>query len=94
MRKSEIFRPLHYQGWHITGSTEDFCTTSNAEMPLRKTVKLVQSSVKTCSWYFRCIPNFIQIINALTDLTKKKAKWKRGKEQENVFQALKLSLNN
>ncbi|GFT80889.1 transposon Tf2-6 polyprotein [Trichonephila clavipes] len=55
-------------------------------------VKQVQSFVQTCSWYRRYIPNFSQIAKPLTDLTKKKAMWKWGSEQEEAFRDLKVKL--
>ncbi|GFU72012.1 retrovirus-related Pol polyprotein from transposon 297 [Trichonephila clavipes] len=78
-------KKVKYLGHYITKegiSVDPQKTAAIADMSSPTSVKQVQSFVQTCSWYRRYIPNFSQIAKPLTDLTKKKAMWKWGSEQD------------
>jgi hypothetical protein len=62
------------------------------KIPPPKNVKEVQSFLQTCSWFRRYIQNFAELSRPLSDLTKKKALWTWGFEQQNAFENLKNCL--
>ena len=62
------------------------------ELPHPNNLKNLLSFVQTCSWYRRFIPNFAQISQPLTLLSKKNVKWNWGSEQSDAFNVLKQLL--
>lgn len=62
------------------------------EIPPPTNVKKLQSFLQTCSWFRRYIPDFANISRPLSNLTKKKAQWEWGLDQQNAFQTLKNCL--
>lgn len=56
-------------------------------------VKELQSFLQTGSWFRRFIPNFAAVARPLSDLTKKKAIWKWGDEQQEAFNKIKMLLS-
>ena len=57
-----------------------------------KSVKDVRAFVGLCSYYRRFVPNFAQIANPLTELTKKNVTFVWGTEQQKAFDSLKSAL--
>ncbi|GFT01023.1 retrovirus-related Pol polyprotein from transposon 297 [Trichonephila clavipes] len=67
-------------------------TSAILGIPPPENVKQLQSFLQTCSWYRKFIDNFSEIARPLSNLTKKKAFWKRSAEEEKAFQTLKQCL--
>lgn len=61
--------------------------------PMPKNLKQLMSFLQTCSWFRRFIPDFSKISKSLSNLTRKKATWKWGKEEECAFNKLKELLS-
>ncbi|GBP68445.1 Retrovirus-related Pol polyprotein from transposon 17.6 [Eumeta japonica] len=53
------------------------------------TVKHLKSFLQTCSWFRKFVPNFSQIAQPLTMLTKKNQSWKWEEAQRTAFHELK-----
>ncbi|KAJ0171192.1 hypothetical protein K1T71_013391 [Dendrolimus kikuchii] len=62
------------------------------QSPAPKNLKHLMTFLQTCSWFRRFIPNFSEISEPLTRLTRKKAEWVWKNEQETAFQQLKTRL--
>ncbi|GBP20017.1 Retrovirus-related Pol polyprotein from transposon 17.6 [Eumeta japonica] len=56
------------------------------------TVKHLKSVLQTCSWFRKFVPNFSQVAQPLTMLTKKNQSWKWEEAQRTAFHELKRSL--
>ena len=61
-------------------------------LPVPTCVKEVRSFVGMCSYYRRFIPNFFQIAEPITDLTRKYAHFKWTDVHQTAFQFIKNSL--
>lgn len=59
------------------------------EMKPPRTLKHLQSFLQTCSWYRKFIPNFSQVAQPLTMLTRRKQVWCWKDKQEEAFRKLK-----
>lgn len=59
------------------------------DWPTPKKIKHVQAFVGFANFYKRFIQDFSKIVQPLTSLTKKEAKWEWGKPQQEAFEALK-----
>ena len=55
-------------------------------------VKGVRSFLGFANYYRRYVRNFAEIVNSLTELTKKDQKWHWGSEEQGAFQKLKTAL--
>lgn len=62
------------------------------EYPAPNNIKHLVTFLQTCSWFRRFIPNFANLTEPLTRLTRKNSNWKWDDEQEKAFQALKTLL--
>ncbi|KAF2902186.1 hypothetical protein ILUMI_04000 [Ignelater luminosus] len=60
--------------------------------PAPKDVKGLLSWLQTGSWFRRFIPNFAQVVQPLTILTRKNTRWTRGSAQQEAFDTLKQLL--
>lgn len=56
------------------------------------TVKHLLSFIQSCSWFRKFVPNFSQVAQPLTMLTKKNQPWMWGEAQANAFNELKRLL--
>ncbi|GBP95037.1 Retrovirus-related Pol polyprotein from transposon 297 [Eumeta japonica] len=56
------------------------------------TVKHLKSFLQTCSWFRKFVPNFSQVAQPLTMLTKKNQSWKWEEAQRTAFHELKRLL--
>lgn len=61
-------------------------------LPAPANIKKLLSFIQTCSWYRRFIPGFADVVQSLTKLTKKNAKWIWESEQTHAFDTLKTLL--
>ena len=57
-----------------------------------RNAKEVISFVQTASWFRRFIPNFAEVAQPLTNLTRKKVKWNWGETEKRAFETLKQLL--
>ena len=55
-------------------------------------LKHLKSFLQTCSWFRKFVPNFSEVAQSLTKLTRKNESWKWGTEQRNAFNELKHRL--
>lgn len=60
--------------------------------PPPQNVKQAMSFIQTCSWYRRFVANFAEVIQPLTQLTRKNVKWTWGPEQQSTFETMKTLL--
>lgn len=60
-----------------------------ARLPAPKNVKQLLTFLQTCSWFRRFVERFSEVARPLSSLTKKKATWEWGPEQESSFRTLK-----
>lgn len=67
-------------------------TSAIQDMRPPQNVKQLLTFLQTCSWFRRFINNFAEVARPLTELTKKTAKWKWDKRQQEAFETLKESL--
>ena len=63
-----------------------------AELPVLRTVKQVCSFVGTCNYYRQVVPQFAEIAQPLTGLTRKHAKFVWWEAQQEAFEKLKQML--
>lgn len=61
--------------------------------PKPKNLKQLMSFLQTCSWFRRFIPDFSKVARPLSNLTKKKATWNWGNEENQAFNKLKQLLS-
>ena len=86
---------LKYLGHVIdrTGiQTDPEKTDAIAKWPEPKNVRQVRQFIGLASWYRRFIKDFATLATPLTALTKKKAAWAWGENEQRAFDALKTTL--
>ncbi|XP_076299573.1 uncharacterized protein LOC143218325 [Lasioglossum baleicum] len=86
---------LRYLG-HIVDQqgirTDPEKTSAIAKITAPKNIREVRRFHVMASWYRRFVPNFAEIVEPLTQLTRKNAKWKWTEAEEKAFQTLKDKL--
>ncbi|GFW19522.1 retrovirus-related Pol polyprotein from transposon 17.6 [Trichonephila clavipes] len=81
----------HYSCWDGIEADQEKISAIQ-KIPVPTNVKEVQSLLQACSWFRRYVPNFADIARPLSSLTKKKALWHWGPEQQESFKTLKMRL--
>ncbi|XP_062528800.1 retrovirus-related Pol polyprotein from transposon 17.6 [Bombyx mori] len=59
------------------------------QMASPRNLKHLKSFLQTCSWFRKFIPNFSQVAQPLTKLTRKNESWRWDSQQQEAFQCLK-----
>lgn len=82
--------------WHIVDQhgirTDPEKVSAITDWPNPTTVRKVRQFLGMASWYRRFIPNFSTLAAPLTELTKKKARWKWEETEKEAFEHLKAAL--
>lgn len=66
--------------------------SSIVEFPPPKTIRELRRFLGIASWYRRFIDNFSKVVSPLTELLKKKQRWRWGDDQQAAFELLKRKL--
>ncbi|BFF96473.1 uncharacterized protein DMAD_05111 [Drosophila madeirensis] len=96
IEKCQFFQQeLRYLGHLVTG--EGICTDPEkvaaiAELQPPANVKELRQYLGVASWYRRFVPEFATLVQPLSALLKKKAKWEWSEEQQEAFEAVKSRL--